>query len=128
MINVDNDNSLLTEGVWAEFADSKFLVTHMSNISFQRAVMRRQAPHRRKVENGTLDPAITRELMTHAMAEALVLDWTGVVDGSGVEVPFSKDACYKALKNNEDLRDFISDFSMNLDNFREEHKQEMGKS
>lgn len=128
MINIDKDNSLLTAGVWMEYEESRFLVTHMSNVAFQRAVMRRQAPHKSKIDKGTLDPAIMRELMTKAMAETLVLGWENVVDGEGNKVPFTPEACHKALKNNEDLRDYISDFAMNLDNFREEKKEELGKS
>jgi hypothetical protein len=127
MINIDNDNSLLTAGVWAEFGGSRFLVSHMSNVAFQRAVIRRQAPYRRKIENGTLDPKVARELMTQAMAEALVMNWEKVVDGAGKQVQFTEETCYKALTNNEDLRDFISEFAMNLDNFRRERKEELGK-
>lgn len=126
-INIDNDNTLLTSGVWATYGDSKFLVTHMSNVAFQRAVMRRQAPHRRKIEAGTLDPQISRDLMVQAMADELVKDWGGVVDGAGNEVPFGRDVFIKALKNNPDLQDFISEFAMNLDNFRNEEKEELKK-
>ena len=128
MINIDNDNSLLTAGVWVEFEGSEFLVTHMSNVAFQRAYMRQQAPHRQKIDKGTLDPAIMRKLMTSAMAEALILDWKRVIDSSGSEVPFSKEACQKALNSNEDLRDFLSEFSMNLDNYRSSRKEELGKN
>lgn len=128
MINIDNDNSQLTAGMWTSYGDSEFLVTHMSNLTFQRAVMRRQAPFKRKIENGTMDPKITREIMTRAMAEALILDWRKVVDNQGKEVPYSIDACEKALSNNEDLRDYISEFAMNLDNFKQEKKEEMGKN
>lgn len=128
MINIDNDNSLLTAGMWVEFEDSQFLVTHMSNMAFQRAVTRKQAPYRSRIEKGTLDPQISRDLMVQAMAEALVLDWKDVVDASGKQVPFSKEACLKALKNNDGLRDFISEFAMNLDNFRNEQREALGKS
>lgn len=128
MINVDNDASLLTKGTWVEYEGSSFLVAHMSNPSFQRAVMRGQAPHRKKIDNGTIDPVVSRDIMSKAMASALVLDWKKVADASGNEVPFSTDVCYKALCNNEDLRDFISDFAMNLENFRKAEKEELGKS
>lgn len=128
MINIDNDNPLLTQGAWAEFEGSKFLVTHMSNLAFQRAWLRKQQPHRKKIEAGTLDPAIVRDLMTQAMAEAMILDWQKVVDGEGKEVPFSKEACVKALANNPELRDFVSEFSMQLDNFRQEEKKALGKA
>jgi hypothetical protein len=128
MINIDNDNSLLTTGVWTEYEGSRFLVTHMSNVAFQRALLRRQAPYKTKIDKGTLDPITSRELMMHAMSEGLILDWDKVVDGKGDKVPFSKEVCFKALKNNEGLRDYLSEFAMNLDNFREAEKEALGKS
>ncbi len=128
MINIDNDVSVLTKGVWAEFGGSKFLIAHMSNVGFTRAVMRGQAPYRKKIEASSLDPAISREIMTKAMSTHLVLDWKDVVDSAGQQVPFSADTCFKALSNNEDLRDFVSEFAMNLDNFKKEEKEALGKS
>lgn len=128
MINIDQVNPLLTEGVWTEFEGSRFLVTHMSNVAFQRAVMRRQAPYKSKIEKGTLDPAITRKLMSQAMADALVLDWKDVTGEDKQPVAFSTEACFKALQNHHDLRDFLSEFAMNLDNFAQEAKDKMSKS
>jgi hypothetical protein len=128
MINIDNEQTLLTTGVWAEYEGSRLLIAHMSNPSFQRAVMRKQAPYKSRIEKGTLDPAISRDLMCKSMSEALILDWEKVVDSAGAAVAFSKDACYKALKNNEGMRDFVSEFAMNLDNFREAEKEALGKS
>lgn len=128
MINIDNDSSLLSDGVWTEYEGSRFLVAHMSCVAFQRAVMRRQSPFKKKIENGTLDPAVSRNLMSHAMADALVLGWEKVIDNKGQQVEYTAEACYQALKNNEDLRDYISEFSMNLENFRKLEKEELGKS
>lgn len=128
MINIDNDNSLLSQGCWVEYEGSRFLVAHMSNAAFQRAVMRGQAPYRKKIEAGSLDPVISRDIMSKAMADSLVLSWDKVVDKDGKAVEFTSELCYKALKNNEDLRDFLSEFSMNLDNFRKSEKEELGKS
>lgn len=128
MINIDNDVSVLTKGVWVTFGGSQFLIAHMSNVGFTRAVMRGQAPYRKKIEAGSLDPAISREIMTKAMSTHLVLDWKDVVDSNGDQVQFSSEACYKALSNNEDLRDFVSEFAMNLDNYKKEEKDALGKS
>ena len=127
MINIDKENVLTSTGVWATYEGSEFLVAHTSHLPFQRAVMRRQQPHRKKIENGTLDPETLRDLMCQSMAEALILDWKKVTDGEGKEVPYSPASGYKALKNNPDLRDFISEFSMNLENFRQLEKEALGK-
>jgi hypothetical protein len=128
MINIDDNNPLLTSGAWVEFEGSEFLVTHMSNVSFQRSVMRKQAPYKSKIDKGSLDPEITRDLMSKAMSESLILDWRNVTDNSGAKIEFNPQLCYKALKNNEALRDFISSFAMDLDNFKGEAIDQLGKN
>lgn len=128
MINIDNDASVLTTGQWVDYEGSKFLVAHMSNLEFQREVMRLQTPYRRRIENGTLDPKVSRELMTKAMSSKLILDWKDVVNAKGEQVPFGPDVCYKALCNNEDLRDFISTYAMSIDNFKKEGAKEVGEA
>ena len=128
MINIDNDVSLLDEGVWTEFNGSKLKIAHSSNSAFQRALSRRQQPHRRKIEQGTADPQVLRDVMCQAMADALVVDWKEVTDKSGASIAYTPELGYKALKNNPDLREYVTEFSTNLDNFRTEEVNELGKS
>lgn len=127
-INVDNSRKKQSEGVWTSFNGSDFKVAHNSSIKFQRILNRLQAPHRRKIEKGTLDPAISKEILCTAMSEAILLDWKKVVDGEGKEVEFSPELAIKALTNNDDLREYIQEYSMDLENFRTEQLVEEGNS
>ena len=127
-INVDNVSRKQSEGVWTSFGGSQFKVAHTSSTKFQRILNRLQAPHRRKIDKGTLDPAISKEILCTAMAEAILLDWKGVVNGKGEEVAYSPEAAIKALMNNEDLREYIQDYSIDLENFRQDLLDEQGKS
>lgn len=128
MLNIDADFSLTDDGVWFEYDESKFKVAHISNLGFQRALARLQQPYRKKIENGTLDPKISRDLMCKAMAEHILLDWQDVVDGKGDKVPYDPQIGEKLLKSNGPFRDAISEFAMNVDNFKKEEKEELGKS
>ena len=127
-INVDNNTSKQTAGVWTTFAGSKFKVASTSSTKFQRSLNRLQAPYRRKIEKGTLDPKVSREILCQAMSEALLLDWADVEDGDKKPVEFSQEMAFKALMNNDDLRDYISEFSQDLENFRAEELKEMGNA
>lgn len=127
MINIDNDVSLTETGTWTDFNGSKLKIAHSSNVVFQRVLARKQQPHRRKIEQGSVDPQLMKDIMCQAMAEGLIIDWSGVTDKAGNEVKYSIDNGYKALKNNPDLREFVTEFSTNLDNFRNEAIENMGK-
>jgi len=62
------------------------------------------------------------------MSEGLLLDWKNVGDSSGADVPFSPDVAAQALANNDDLRDYLQEYALDLENFREEEVQEEGNS
>jgi hypothetical protein len=127
MFNIDTDFSLADQGVWATFMGSDFLIAHTSSMRFQRTLARLQQPHRKKIETGTLDPQQSRDILCKAMSEALLLDWRKVSGRSG-DVPYSPDAAYQALVKNPELRDFVTEFSMNLQNYRNEEVDGLGKS
>jgi hypothetical protein len=128
MFNIDAKLSLIETGSWGEFQGSKFLITHISNLRFQRALARLQQPHRRKIDTGSMDPALSKDLMCKAMSEALVLDWQNVVDKDKNPVPFNVDNCYKALSRDPEFREFVTDYAINLQNFRDEEIAQEGKS
>ncbi len=129
MFTFDADVSLIDQGAWVDYQNSKFLIAHMSNLKFQRALARLQQPYRRKIESGTMDPEVSKNLICRAMAEGILLDWKDVRSSSGeVNVPYTVEAGYTALFRNPEFRDFVSDFAMNLSNFRSEAVDSLGKA
>lgn len=119
----------LTDGVWTpEYDDAKFLISHWSHLGFQRAVQRLQAPYAKKIAAGRLDPKISRDIISRAMADELIHDWRGVVEEDGeTKVSYDPDRCFAQLTNDPGLRDFLSEFAMEMDNYREEVIEEAGK-
>lgn len=128
MFKFDADLKTVDSGVWAEFQGARFLIAHISNMRFQRALARHQQPHRRKLEAGTLDPQTNRDILCKAMAEGLLLNWDKVQSAAGQDTPYSPDAGVVALTKNVEFRDFVSEFSLNLSNFRDEEVEDLGKS
>jgi hypothetical protein len=126
MIIIDNDNSLVESGVWADFGGSQFLIAGYNNPKFQRTLTRLQAPHRRKIEKGTLDPVESKGILCRAIAEGILMDWKNVKKKDGTVVSYNVELGAQALANNEDLRDFIQEFSLDLSNFKAEDEEYEG--
>ena len=128
MFDVNSTDKNKTEsGVWGDFGGGKFLIAHTSNLSFQREFNRLQQPYRKQIDRNRLDPKVSTEIMCKAMAKGLLLDWKGVGE-SGKPIDYSEEMAAQVLIANEDLREFVQDFALNLDNFKQEVTEEAGKS
>lgn len=124
----DSQNNTIEQGTWTEYSGSKFLVASSNSLKFQRALANLQRPYRKAIEKGTLDPGDGKRILCKAMAQALVLDWDNVIDSKHKKVPFTVEACNKALMGHEGLREFIQEFSTDLENFRNEEIVEEGNA
>lgn len=127
MFQFDADNPKIDEGIWKEFRGSKFLIAHLTNMKFQRALAKHQQPYRKKLENGTLDPKVQRNVLAKAMAEGILLDWKDVVNKEKVATPYTPEAALVALVKSSDLRDFVTEVAANLSLFVEEETEELGE-
>lgn len=122
--NISEDRK--NTGVWVDYMGGKFLVAHTSNLTFQRVFAKLQQPHLKKIERGTLDPKIHNKIMCESMAKGLLLDWKNV--GSNNEpLDYSIDTAIKVLQSNDDLREYILDVAINIENFRKEEMEEQGE-
>jgi len=126
MINVDAKMTKTSEGVWTHYEDSQFLIAHMSSLAFQRKLTRLQQPYRGKIDKGSIDPKVTRDVTCEAMAGTILLDWKDVVNSSQEQVPFDEDLAKQVLIHQQDVREFVSNFAVNIDNFREEDMKSLG--
>lgn len=127
-LNIDRDRSKQEKGVWTKFGDSSFKIASSNATAFQRSLNRLQAPYRKKIEKGTLDPKISRDILCEAMASALLLDWKDVVDSDNQNVEYTPELGKRALLNNDDLREYVQEFAMDMENFRQEEMKEEGNS
>lgn len=126
-ISIDNDESVLNEGIWRDFSGSSFLIAHSSNLVFQRALAKFQQPLRNQINKGNADPGELVDVMCKALSQGILKNWKGVTS-NGSEVAYTADLGFKALKNNVALREFIQEVSTSIDSFRSEEVEAMGKS
>jgi len=57
------------------------------------------------------------------MVADLVIDWSGIEDENDNELPFTKENCYLALQQSNDLLEFIIDKSNDFSNFQKIKKK-----
>lgn len=114
----------LESGTWTEYQGSQFKIAHAGNIRFQRAKQRLEKPYKRDIENDRLDPEKQRAILIKAIAEAVLVDWKGL-DGN---TPYSVKAAEQALSYDEEFREFVMNFSLDLENFKNQEREHEGNS
>lgn len=126
MFNIDSfDDNKQENGTWVKYGGSEFLIAASDNPKYIRTVSRLVKPYKKQIEKGGLDPEVSADLTCEAMAEAVLLDWKKVRDSTGKEVTYSKEIAKTALIKNKELRNFVSEFSQEFDNFRREEISEV---
>ena len=126
MINVDNEFSKTKDGVWAEFEGSRFLIAHMSNLRFQRKLANLRQPHLSKINRNTIDPKLSQEITCKAMSVSILLGWDQVVNSAGEKVEFTEELAASVLIKQPDVREFVSDYAVNLEHFRDDQIEQTG--
>lgn len=120
------DSSKKSEGTWVEFQGAMFLIAHASRLSFQRELAKLQQPYIRKIEKGTMDPEVSLDIVSKALAKHILLDWKDV-GSQGEELKYTPELGERVLKMNDELREFVSSASSDIDNFRREAIASEGK-
>lgn len=124
----EQPNVKLDAGNWAEYQGARFLIAHAGNDRFQRRMQALNKPFRRKAERGEMDPVDQKRILTQALGEGVLLGWEGVQDAKGEAVPYSSKVAIQMLTNDPALRDFVMEYSMDLQNFREDDLEHEGNS
>lgn len=117
----------LTAGVWRDFNGASLKIASIRSHAFRDNYAFEQKPHKTKIDNGTLPSKIAQELLCRAMARHVLIDWKNV-SSKGVEVPYSVEAAFNALNNNDELLDFVQSVAVDLSQFSEEQEAEDLKS
>ena len=125
MIDVDFNPLETEDGVWTTFEGTRLKIANVNCMAFQRKFAKLQQPYAKRIASGTLGPDIQKDILCEAMAGTILQD--GEFSSKGEQVPFTPALAKKILMERVDVRDFITEFSGNLDNFRKEEAQEVGK-
>jgi len=121
MFNAQRYNpATFTEGVWTDIMGGQFKVARAGNPEYDAALERSGY---RKID----DPEKKQRALFRSIAEAILRDWSGVVDAHGDEIPYTTPNAVDVLAENPDLVNRILHEANDLTNFRREDVESQGK-
>jgi hypothetical protein len=105
---------------------TRFLLARMSrsNKAYTNAVQRMHDEYGQQLEMGTLDDDTAFELMLDIFVNTVLLDWDGVADRDGNDLPFSKENAKRVLTDLPDLYADLNARANKRDYFLEKRKEE----
>lgn len=123
-----------SEGVWLKFPGNRrirILRAGGSNKAFARRYNTLIKPHRRDMDTGTLDPAISEQIMRQLYAERVVLGWENINTSDGTPVPCTVENVTAYLERFpevlSDLIEYATEAATFVDASIEEAKDLLGK-
>ncbi len=133
--SVKGNVTKMEDGVWEKIADDfEVRVAHQNTPAYTAFLHKNARGHGRAFLKGTLDAkaieAIT-PLIKEATARYLLLDWKGLQDDNGEEIPFSTDKAVEILTDQayQSLFTMITEISQDETLFRDiEDEDDAGNS
>ena len=111
------------EGVWCELGEGcSLLVARAGNAAHEEMVARleRQMRPQSMAADAELPTKVRTEIAIKAMAATLLLDWRGLLDDNGREIPYSKEKAEELLRTARDFRNLVSSLAMERRRFQNE--------
>ena len=112
------DKDAEQNGAWINYRGVALLIARANNTKF-KAAFRRVTKQYEDLSN--LPEEKSSELLAEALAEGILLGWKGfkIYDDNNVEkeVEYSRVNAKNLLINDTDCRDFVTEFSNEIENF-----------
>jgi hypothetical protein len=120
------DEDLETNGVWVDWGDlGKFKIAAVRNPRHQKAIEKYNVPFKSFIQSGRPVPQDKQEEITNkALAEAVLVDWSGLKDRDGTDLPYSFENAYRLLTDLKRFRLQVIAVAMEAETFRQEAVQE----
>ena len=120
------DKSRELDGVTATYYDGAdgsidlVIARTDGNPHYEATLTRLMAPHKKKMERGkSMSNAEAKKIMNEVYAKEILLGWdeTKLLNDNGKPVPYSVESAIELLENDNDLREFVVEFSADINNF-----------
>jgi hypothetical protein len=118
------------DGVWANYPGRESVrlrIARAGNPVFLRVNDRLEAPFRKQLSRGRLPTEQQLDIQCRAMAEGILTGWEGLATEDGAPLEYSAENAYLVLRYNSDVREFVFEFATDLENYRREEVEEVGK-
>lgn len=116
------------EGKWMPIADGvEFLVKRYggaNNSKVKEMNAKFVKPFARQLQKGILPQEVERNIYVKTFVHVSMVDWKGVLDGDGNEIPFSIEAAIDLFTQLPELFDDVATIASDFETF----KEDLGKS
>lgn len=130
------DSKLEKEGVLLEYGQNskgksiciRIARANSSNDAYVKRMEAKVKPHRRQIQNETIERALLVGILREVFAETVVLGWENVEDENGKDMPFTKDNCIKLFTDLPDLFEDVQEQAQKAALFRAEIREADAKN
>lgn len=108
-------------GVRFEFEGCGFTCAHAGQLNprWMKTAEVVYKPYRHQTRTNTLSDEKTDELELEVFCTAVLIHWDGVTDRDGQPLPYSKENAIQLMKELPYLRQLLSEFARNVENYRD---------
>lgn len=119
MTRFSTDENKEEGGVWTDFGDGmRVKIRRLRSRKSMEVRKELEKPFADTVRRGALPDSVAEELLLKQMSRAIIADWEGIDLGDGVEVPYTIDNAYTALKKFSEFRENVLQVAMEADHYR----------
>ena len=114
------DSKTSDKGVWCDITPScSCLIGRYGNTGHKEAIKRLVKHNKTFIDKGTMDNDLAERMLGDIMAEHILLDWKGMLNGDK-ELPYDKETAKLVLADPElyEFREWVEAQSKNIENFR----------
>ena len=91
-----------------------------ANDQYAKVMELKTKPHRRQIQNETIDLATLERILREVYAQTVVIGWSGVEDENGNDLPYTVENCIKLFADLPDLFKDIQEQTQKSALFRQE--------
>lgn len=95
-----------------------------ANKKYSRTLQKLSRPVKRRIDNGSITMEESEALMIKVFAQSVVIDWAGVVDIDGNEVPCTPLNVEALFTQKRDLFREVQNFASSIESFRKQELEE----
>ena len=126
--NYLTDKVAEVEGLNKDFGDGCFIkIARIGNSEYKKYFQKITKPYQKAIRRGVLSDEIADKLLIDAMANKIVLGWSGMTEDDK-PVEYSVENCIRILTTYTDLKDQIQEIANEMESFKAEDDEDLEKN
>jgi len=103
-------------GAWGRYRGIPLLIARANNSRFRAIFKKLSKPLSREIEKGTISEADSEEILCESLSVGILMGWKEF-EIKGEEVEYTKENAKQLLANDPDCREYVQNYSQDIDNY-----------